>query len=431
MMVGRRLVTRLRFCVVAASWLAWGVAARAADEAPIPKPLTLAEALQRAEIHNAQLPAARYRVDQARARVRQARSKRYPSLSLDGDVHGGTPQAYASGDAFIRLLAQTPLYAGGELRAGLEQSRAEAASVAAGYRISQREVAHSVRMTFGQVLHASSTIDFRRRGIERLQTYLSAVQARQAGGEGVGADVLRTKQRLASARADVAAAIRALHESRMTLADLLGLPPTAELSLAPLPQPTGTVKGADEPWLQTPDVQQARADIQARQAGVQAARAARNPHVTLEADVGVQPTLGDQNRAPLNNGTGPGAEVTLNFSVPLWNAGLYRSKVSEARAALDEARQQRVITERSAHLSWGQALSDLHDLYAEYQARTANASAARDAYLQAESLYRGGQSNALGVLDAYDAWTQAEQSLLDVTFSYRAAEADLYRWGAP
>ncbi len=426
-----RLRARVLICLTVLSSLAPAAASAAASDPGNPEPLSLEQALQRAQLHNAQLPAARYRVDQARARVRQARSKLYPSLSIDGDIHGGTPQAYASGDAFARLLAQTPLYAGGELRAGLEQSQAEADSVAAGYRISRREVAHAVRMTFSRVLHAESTVEFRRRGIDRLKTYLSVVRSRQAGGQGVGADVLRTEQRVASARADIAAATRDLHDARMTLADLLGLPPMAELSLAPLPNPTAMVRAADQPWLQTPDVEQARADIQARQAGVRAARAARNPHVTLEADVGVQPELGSSNDAPLNNGTGPGAEVTLNFSVPLWSAGLYRSKVSEAEAALDEARQQRVITERSANLSWRQALTGLHDLYNEYQARKSNAAAARDAYLQAESLYRGGQSDALGVLDAYDAWTQAEQSLLDVTLNYRAAEADLYRWGAP
>jgi outer membrane protein TolC len=54
---------------------------------------------------------------------------------------------------------------------------------------------------------------------------------------------------------------------------------------------------------------------------------------------------------------------------------------------------------------------------------------ARDAYLQAESVYRGGQGTALNVLDAYDAWIQADQNRLDVVYSYRVAEAELYRWG--
>ena len=57
------------------------------------------------------------------------------------------------------------------------------------------------------------------------------------------------------------------------------------------------------------------------------------------------------------------------------------------------------------------------------------AQAAQDAYLQTESLYRGGQGTALDVLDAYDAWIQADQAQADATYNYRVSQADLIRWG--
>ncbi|HEX5419268.1 MAG TPA: TolC family protein [Gammaproteobacteria bacterium] len=393
--------------------------------------ITLEQALDEAHRANAKLPVAQLKVQQALARERQARGAFYPKLSIDGDVHGGTPQRYASDDALLRVLAQTPLYTGGELRAGLAQRNAETDSLRAGYRMSVRDVDHAVRLAYGQMLHAESTLAFRQRGIERLAAYLAVVQARQTAGQGVGADVLEAQQRLATARADIAAATRERDEGRLTLNDLLGREPEAPLSLAPLPVPVPPSGVTGRPWLATPDVAQSEADVRAGQAAVQAALAGRKPHITLEADAGTQPVLGPSDMALLNNGEGSGAEVTINFSVPFWDNGVFKARVAEADAALTGARRQQVAVERSAHLAWAEAATDLSDLYDEYQARSTAAAAARDAYLQTESLYRGGQGTALAVLDAYDAWIQANQSLLDVTYAYRVAQADLYRWGSP
>ncbi len=430
MKLRRTLIATRTLTFLAAFTLCGNLLAQQTGTVLEPGSLTLDEALSQARRNNAQLPVANYKVRQAVARAQIARGQLYPQLSVDGDVHGGAPQSYASSDALARVLMRTPIYDGGELRAGLAQREAEATSSMAGYRMSIREVDHAVRLAYDQVRRAETTLAFRRRAIERLQTYLSVVQSRQAAGQGVGADVLRTRQRLASARADVAAAERDRHEGLLTLNELMGRPPETPLTLAPLPAPAPAPKKADAPWLATPDVAQTEADVRAGEAGVRVAHAGRRFHVTLDADVGSQPVLGSD-VALMNNGTGSGAEVTLNFSRPFWDKGVYEGRVAEAEAALGQARAQSVLVRRQAQLAWTQAATDLADLFDEYQQRQAAAGAARDAYLQAESLYRGGQGTALGVLDAYDAWITANQSLLDVVYSYRVAQADLYRWGAP
>jgi outer membrane protein TolC len=405
-----------------------GVAVPVRAQPEQPQAITLEQALAEARRANAQLSEAQFKVQRAKAREREARGQLYPRLSIDGDLHGGAPQAYTSNDAVARILVQTPLYAGGELRAGIERSQAETESSAAGYRISAREVDLAVRVAYGRMLRDDATLGLLNRGIDRLQKYDSVVRARLAAGQGIGADALRTKERIASAQADRAAVKRALDEGRMTLNDLLGREPEAPLSLVPLPDPAPSAQRTEQLWLQVPEIAQSEADVRASQAGVQAARAGRRLHVTLEADAGTQQSWGP-NLAPLNNGTGSGAQVLLNFSVPFWDNGIFRARMDEAHAALNEAQQHKIVVERAARLAWTQALSNAEQLYAEYNARHAAAATARDAYLQTESLYRGGQGTALEVLDAYDAWIQTNQMLLDVVYQYRVAQADLDRWG--
>lgn len=425
--VHSRPPARLRVFALTAA-LAAPLALRAQQPADTTSPITLEQALTEARTANAQLPVARLEVQGAVARVQQARGMLYPTLAADGDVHLGTPQSYASSDALVRILAQAPIYQGGELRAGLAQSHAEADALRAGYRMAVRDVDFAVRVGYGRVLRDEAEIAFRQRAIQRLDAYLTVIQGRQAAGQGVGADLLKTQQRVASAQADIAALQRDLDEARMELNDVLGRSPDAPLRLAPLPEPSPPADTTGQPWLVTPDVAQSQAQVRAAVAGVQAAHAGRKPHIALEADAGGQPVLGSD-VALLNNGTGWGAQLLVSVTLPFWDAGIYHGRVAEAGAALDQANQQEVAVRRAAHLAWSQAVADLANLYLEYQARTRAAGIAQDAYLQAESLYRGGQGTALDVLDAYDAWIQADQSQLDALFGYRAANATLIRWG--
>ena len=418
-------------CAVLAAAVAPGARLAAQSAAPDSAPLTLDEALREARAHNAQLPVASLALQGAIARLSQARGLRYPTLSLDGDLHGGAPAKYASNDALFRVLAQAPLYLGGALRAGVAQAGAEADAMRAGYRVAVRDVDFAVRVAYGRVVHAQRSLEFRERGVARLRAYLSVVESRRAAGQGVGADLLTTRQRLATTEADIATVQRDLDEARMALNDLLGRAPLDPLALAPLAAPAPPPDTSGEPWSTAPDLAQSEAQVRAASAGVQVARAGRKPQLLLQADAGVQPLLGGQDLAPLDNGRGWGGQILLLFSLPFWDHGVYRGRVDEATAALDQARQQQRVMTRAARLAWSSAYADVVDLYREYQARDQAATVARDAYLQAESLYRGGQGTALLVLDAYDAWVQADQSRIDVDYGYRVAEANLMRWGTP
>lgn len=392
--------------------------------------LTLDAALREARESNAQLPVSKIRLQGALSRAEQARGALRPTLSLDGDIHGGSPTEYASGDALVRALVEAPIYEGGELRAARDRAEAEAEAARAGYRVAARELDYAVRTAFDRVLRAERDLAFREAALDRLRGYLSVVQARQASGQGLGADVLRTRQRVAAGGADVANLTRELHEAQMEMNDLLGREPDAPLRLVPLPEPGPPAESTGQPWLETPDVSRSESQIRSAEAGVQEARAGRRLHLSVEADAGAQPKFGP-NEAPLNNGEGWGAEVTVLFSLPLWDGGLHRGRMAEARSALDEVHQEDLVVRRVLRLAWTRAATELEDLYREVQERDRTVSLARDAYLQAESLYRGGQGSALEVLDAYDAWVQADRDRLDAVYEYRVAQASLLRWGTP
>lgn len=396
------------------------------------EPLTLDQALREADSANALLPIVRSGVAAAGERVRAAEGRLWPSLSVNGDIHDGTPSEYAAGDARLQLVADQVIYDGGALRAGAQALRAQVRSARARYRVAQKDLELAVRNRFSELLMIEDELVIRREGIARLETYLSGVEARQAAGQGVAADVLRTRVRLGAEQANVTDAERRLAEARLELNDLLGRNPAAPLALAPLPPPTPPPSDSGGPWADAPDIRQATADHDAAVAALGIVRAGRRPALSLSANAGAQPLLGGTTSgAVLNTGSGLGLEATLSLSWPVWDRGVYRARLAEARINAEAAGQAETAVRRQARLAWERAVADLRHAYDEVATRASTVPVARDSYLEAQSLYRGGGATALEVLDAYSSWIDASDAYAGAVLTYRLAEARVRRWSAP
>jgi len=406
-----------------------GVSPRPAAAEPA---MTLDETLREARRANAVLPVARLDAERTTAAVDEAKGRRLPSVAFDGDVHTGFPGRYASSDARAQLVAQVPLYDGGRLRAGVASSVAAADDARAGYHQAELDLDRQVRSLFAAVLAVEQELAFRRAGIERLLSYRSLVEVRRAGGQGVAADLSKTQLRLGQGEADVADAERRRDELKLELNELMGRTPDAELALAPLAPPeTPIASSLAEPWLSAPEVAQADAAARAASANATAIRADRLPQISLLADAGAEPVWGRSKLALLNTGEGWGGELVLSVNLPLWDAGVYRSRLSQGALAEKAAVARVSVAKRGARLAWQRAVVGLRSLFQEVTARAHTVDTARDSYLQTESLYRGGVGTALDVLDAYDGWIAASQAHAEAVLRYRLADAELIRWGTP
>jgi len=391
-------------------------------------PLTLSEALTEARAHNATLPVAAFDTAMASAQLRAAQGRLWPTIGIDGDVHGGSPSRYASGDARFQLVAGMPIYDGGRLRAGVRQAQAELAVSAARYHVAARDLDLSVKSWFCQVIALQEEVAFGERGLARLERYIDLINARRASGQPVVGDLLKARVQRDAQAADVAEGRRQLADAMLQLEDLLGRSPEDTLVVAPLPAPG--VPGGN-PWENSPDVAAAGAARQSALHGVDVLRSERRPHLDLATNVGAEPVIGSSFEAPLNTGRGSGAEVTLSLNWPLWDRGVYGGELATAEHSLEQATQAATVAEHDARLQWNEARTDLSHLYEVVHLRDSSVPTAEDAYLEAESLYRGGAAGALEVLDAYSQWVQAGLDAARARLDYRVAQARVERWGNP
>ena len=416
-------------------------AARAAEN-----PLTLELALREARAANARLPLSALDVSIARERTAEARAERWFKVAADGDFIYAPPGAYDpvvtnSGEFRLQLGARQPLYDGGARSAGILRAEADQEAAGARYRIAEKELDLEVRGRFAEFLQAQSEIGVRHEGSKRLGTYRTSLKSRQAAGQGVGADILKTDVRIALEETNLLDAQRRLDQARLALNDLMGRDPTAPLSVVPLPPPEPRSGQLENEWLGAPDVTAAEAETRAADALVSVAASERKPHLFVTADAGFwgsdtsrlvpselrasnpDATLADRIRRDA------GYSFGLTLTWPLWDHGAARARVAQAELGLERAKHNREVQVRTARLQWEEARSTLRNLALQIEVLSRSVPDAHDAYLDAESRYRGGSATSLEVLDSYSAAVDASVRLTDAIARYRIAQALEARWG--
>ncbi len=400
--------------------------------------LSLEEALGEARAANARLPLSDLDVSVARERLGQAQAERWLRVALEGDflyapASGYDPVLTNRGDARGQIVARQPIYAGGALKAGVARADAEIAAAGARYRIAVRDLELEVRSRYAELLAAESEAAARREGIERLTTYRSSLQSRQAAGQGVAADVLKTAVRLALEEASIADAEQRADEARLALNQRMGREPGGALVIAPLPAPEPPAPGEASPWERAPEIEAAQAQARSAEAQLTIARAERLPHVSLNADTGFWVS----DTTHLNGDFwdrfwgAKGYSLSLTVAWPLWDRGGLRARIAEADLGLRSAQTKLEVERRDARLAWAQARAAQEHLFRQIEILSRATPDARDSYLQIESRYRGGAASALEVLDAYAAAVDAQVRLNEVTARYRIAQAVSRRWSEP
>ncbi len=395
-------------------------------------PLTLEQALAEARARNAALPVVREDAAIARSVADEARAQRYPHFDLAGELQLARPGAYAESFAFAKLLGAYTLFDAGKRSAELRAALSDVARASAGLRKSEADLDLEVRTRFDELTELDEELAARSDGIERLGQYQALLEERRAGGEGGGADLLKTRARTLSDQATIEALRRSRSAAARELNDLMGREPAQ--SITPVAPPGSPAPGETEitGWEHAPDLTEAAAAVGVAEQRRSAAGSERWPRLELRAEVGgIQPLLGstlDAVNVPTAPGTGFGGAIGLTLSFPLFDFGAITARIAQADAALLKAQAGLNLARRHTRLQWAAAHEDLASLLRELSLLQRHEPAAKDAYLAAEALYRGGSGTGLEVLDAYTEWLDSEVKLVQARQSLRDAQARVLRW---
>jgi cobalt-zinc-cadmium efflux system outer membrane protein len=383
-------------------------------DGPLPANLTLEQALAEAEARSPALLAARAEVAAAESRLQQAGYRINPELSVELANFAGSGEYRGVDGVEATVSLNQRLDLGGRRPARIALARASLTVQQLRLAIARADLAREVREQFARAVSARDRLrlaedsDTRARELARI-----AGQLVEAGRE-PPLRALRARSAAAQAAAALENARAEEQASRATLAVLFGatVPPDAVAGsltdLAPRQIDPG----------QSPDVRLAEAERLAAEAALRQEQAAGR----LDPAVG----LGVRQF----RGTGDTALVAgLSMPIPVFDRN--RGNIDAARSGIDaaDARRAGVLAEITVRAR--NAVTAVEAAEARMRAlQDAALPEALEALRLTQQSYREGRSTLLELLDAQDAYTNAETALIDARLAYALATAELGRVAA-
>jgi outer membrane protein len=264
-------------------------------------------------------------------------------------------------------------------------------------------------------------------------TTQDAAVAKQNNGLATVVAVAQAQRQTAQARFTLAAAEGAERTARANLVAALGVPAATEIDVvdsAELPLPTAPAdsvsKAVDQALAHRPDVIAALGKVDAAEAALKGERRSYYPVIELAGQA--FQNIGSLNSAgggPYSNIDRPGQNVFLSFSVPLFDGGMRRNRISIADAKAREAHEQLATARDSASQQVVRAYNGLLTSLAEYDAATVFSQAAHTAYDAALRSYRQGVGTYTDLATEENAVVQGDTQVEDARANAHTAAAAL------
>jgi outer membrane protein len=425
--------------LIAFTLLASATAVRAQDSV-ITTPITLGDAARIGARQNAQAIQARYRADQATARIGQSRAdllptitgyasengRSYNSATFGIDFPGFDPAGSVIGPVNIfdvrGRIEETFLDFGAmqRLKGARTTARAFGATAANEAEISAQNAANA----YLRAQRADGQLSARQADSVLADSLLSIAREELRAGVGVALDVTRAQSQFATVRAQLIVARNERDRAKLDLLRSLGQPLTANVSLADslsglvLRDTTIDESSAiDLAMRSRPDLRAADEQIRAAEQQVTAIKAERLPTLSAFGDygyIGKDRLLGTY-------------DWGVQVSIPIFDGLRREGRIQEAKAMASEIDVRRRDLRQQAAIEVRGALLDLASAREEADAVREALRLAQQEVSQAQERFRAGVSGNADVFTASLSLNSARTQAVDALSSYQSAKVALAR----
>ncbi len=417
--------------------------------AQTPVTLTMGGAARLAAEWNSAPVAAKERVSQADARVRQRRSEFLPSFSIGASDVERTFNSASMGISFRDASTGKFLFdpngqvlgpvRAWDLRGTLQQKildlgsfarlRAAQASVAVAgseVTVAAQQAAALAASAYVRAARADAQLGARVADSTLAAELLGIARDQLNAGVGIALDVTRAQSQLATARAQLIAARNERGRARLELNRALGLPATQEVVLADslaglatntaIPTEQAAIDGA---LRDRADLRSANEATRAAERQIDALRAERLPTLGLFADQG-------------SNGKAiehllPTYTWGISLSVPVFDGFRREGRIDEQRAVIRELGVRRRDIAEQAATDVRSALLDLASAREQLAAQEERLALANQELAQARDRFTAGVSGNADVISASLTLNAARTQLIDARAAFQGARLALAR----
>ncbi len=412
---------------------------------PVNKPLSLKECEKIALGHQPSLTVAQQNVAAALSRETQARAPYFPQVTASTGYSESANEGGAFGAGVTKSYTTTlqlnqTLYDFGRTGNSLDAARWNTRSSDRDRERTTQEVILNVKQAYYALLAFKYVVEVTQKQVAQTESHLTQAQAFFNAGSKPRFDVTRAEVDVNNARLSLISANNNVRIKTIALNNAMGIDPGTpteiENILPPVPEIPSLPKAQEDSLKNRPELMKADADIEAAKARVRSEEA--NYYPTLSAngaynwatgsqDLGTLPIIPGVSGRQLTGDIGNSWNAAIVLSIPLFQGGVTRGRVSEARANQIALEAQRNAAVQSVLLDVNQSYADLESAKARIDAMESARQKARESLELAQGRYEAGIGPSIEVTDAQLAASQAELDYIQAKYDYQLAVARLFK----
>jgi outer membrane protein len=418
-------------CLTVMFWCCALALSASAQEGEFSLDQVLAIALQR----NPGITASQQQVEGARARITQSTAAYWPQVSglvtYDRQHFGSVSGAVSTAGRLksdvnnynANLSASQYVYDFGQTPGLVEESRQNWNASREGLAATLADVVQQVKKAYYEILKNQRLVQVGEETLSSRQKHQEQARAFHEVGLRPKIDVVRAELDVANARQGLIQARYNLRIAFVNLENVLGGPPVkglyrvVDVAERP-PRPQAVEPLLDEAVAARPEIAQFAAQIKAAEGRLQSSEGKYWPNLSGVANYGWQNT-----EFPLIENWQAGVQLTW----PIFSGFQTRGEVAEVKARIKQTRAQL----DQSKLLVIQQVSQAYLILGETEESIATAEVALRQALEnmdlAEGRYRTGVGDAIEYTDAQVTLTSAKSTLVQASYNYLQALADLER----
>ncbi|MBD3347710.1 MAG: hypothetical protein GF400_00760 [Candidatus Eisenbacteria bacterium] len=436
-----------------------------------PLTLTLDEAVELALERNREIEIAEAGAEAARARLGQARSAFFPSISASGSYTkldeapsmdtsqfgnlfeplmdpflylveqgyldpstleglqstGGDGKIYLGDDDIysIGLNVRQPLFTGGRILSA--HGAAKHAARAQEHRAARTtdRVRYEAASAYLGLLRAQAALEVMNDAVEEMESHLSDLRAMHEAGVLLEAELMRGRVRMSEVELSRNTARHRVDLAEASLAFVLGRPPGQEIVTADLLESHAFPERGLDAWTELAlkeraDLLAAEEMVAAADNGVTRARSGYFPSL-----VAMGSYMWDRPNREYEPEFYEHWSVTLALEMNIFDWGLTGNRVREARAGLTQAERGRDMTRDAVRLEVRQAFLEREEALEGLAIAESSVELAEESLRVTRERFKSKQVTNSDVLSAQTALTRARMNRLDALARLRLAESGL------
>ncbi len=409
------------------------------------KSLSLEQAIAIAIANNKSIPVAKQVVVKSKEQVRAAKAGDNPQLKLQGNYIWQGPTVELElpnqneGDPPTKVKISQPIQKGasatltnvidafGQVRLGVSIAEYQQAIAELELAKTIDQLTLQVKQAYYDVLRAEAQKEVAVLSLEAANQHLRIAEAQFKAGTVAQFDVTRAQVEVANKKQNLIAVDNAVKLAKSVLNNVMGIDVNTQYDIQKVEVPVTRDISEALVSVNTEKAYTSRPEVLASQIGITLAEKA----VELNKR-GLWPTLIGTAQGVWNgSATAFASETSWNaglvLSFPIWDGGITKSKVNQARSDLEIAKAQAEQLKLVVALEVRSAILRLIETSERVATAAENIREAKEALRLAQVRYEAGISTAVEVTDAEVALTLARLNEVNANYEYRLALAQLER----